>query len=289
MESQGYYDWLKAGKPYTLQKPANELRATIAGYGYVVYHYPNDDHLKATTPEDHTPFSYTGWPNTSRLATRWVGRALDVMPKNDDIKTIAGLAKQIIADKDAKVPGTEWIKYINWTDIDGSCWHVSWQPGKVVRASSDKGHIHISGRDDMDNASTQGYDPVARMSSGGAGGNTDMPLRMGVCNGRYWTGDTVFRRAVRNWPEHEALKAMGGVEKDYGTNFDAMCGEVGRIDADQLASDAAQVPTFTEAQIDQLADQLANEADATVVKQALTDVLTSASVTSQLTVGTPKP
>lgn len=169
MASQGYYDWIAAGSPYVRANPSAQLRAVIQSHGYTVYDYPDQAHLLAATPEDHTPFSETGWPVASR---RWVGHAIDVMPPSavaldKGAVPLVMLARQVIADKDAGVPGTKCIKYINWTDEDGNCWQTSWKPTKKTVRSTDRGHIHISVRSDMDDSNDvieSGWDPVRRAS-----------------------------------------------------------------------------------------------------------------------------
>ncbi len=178
MVSQGYRDWLNAGRPYALIRPAKAVQATLRGYGLTVYDYPNDAHLKANTPEDHTPFSVTGWPGSNR---RWNARALDVMPRSGSAahrKENADIARQLIRDRDAGHPGAMWIKYLNWTNESGVCLQERWTDAgaplrRTTRSSSDKGHIHISGRSDVDNdARADGYDPVARMRNGITGGSS---------------------------------------------------------------------------------------------------------------------
>lgn len=165
MASQGYRDWLNAGRPYHLIRPAKAVQATLRGYGLTVYDFPDDGHLQANTPEDHTPFSATGWPAANK---RWNARALDVMPRSGSLahrKENADIARQIIRDKDAGHPGVAWVKYINWTDEAGNCVQVSWKPSKATKKSTDKGHIHISGRSDVDDdARADGYDPIARLN-----------------------------------------------------------------------------------------------------------------------------
>lgn len=177
MASQGYRDWLKAGRPYALIRPAKSTQATIKKYGITVYDYPNDAHLQANVPEDHTPFSVTGWPvpkgETAATANqRWKARALDIMPRSDSAthrKENADIARQFIRDRDAGYPGVAWIKYLNWTDEDGVCKQERWtdasQPNRrTTRSSSDKGHIHISGRSDVDtDTRADDYDPIRRM------------------------------------------------------------------------------------------------------------------------------
>jgi hypothetical protein len=82
----------------------------------------------------------------------------------------AAIARQLIRDRDAGVPGAMWIKYINWTDESGVCRQERWMDlsaplRRTTRTSTDNGHIHISGRsdvDDDDRADT--YDPIARMT-----------------------------------------------------------------------------------------------------------------------------
>lgn len=158
MPSDAYYDWLDAGEPYEPCRPVKDFVDVIRSHGYTVYHKGDTSHMQAMPPEDHTPFSATGWPIVSK---RWIGHALDIMP--DGPVSLTQLAERIIADRNANVKGVQWIKYINWTDANGKTWHYSWQPTLVKTTSSDKGHIHISARSDMDTSDVvtwTGYDPV---------------------------------------------------------------------------------------------------------------------------------
>lgn len=144
-------DWVAAGKPYTLARPCRELKALLKAAGYIVYDYPDDRHQLADPPEDHTPYSATGWPIAS---ARWVGHAIDVMPGGGPLP-LPVLARRIIAARDAKRPGTEWVKYLNWTDESGRCRHESWKTAtRVTTSSNDKGHLHISARSDYDASDT---------------------------------------------------------------------------------------------------------------------------------------
>jgi hypothetical protein len=173
MASQGYYDWIKAGRPWTLAAPLVQLQRVLQGYGFTVYAYPDESHQKANLPEDHTSYSATGWPNTS---PRWWAFAVDVMPKKSGgMLELASIAQQIIRDKDVGYPGTEWIKYINWTDSTGKTWQTSWKPNKATRTSSDTGHIHVSGRSDKTQATTP-YDPIARLRGQGGRSDEDMGI-----------------------------------------------------------------------------------------------------------------
>lgn len=187
MASQGYTEWVKAGRPYTLIVPARLLQDVLQGHGLTVYDYPDDSHLRAATPEDHTPFSVTGWPGPN---ARWRARALDIMPRSDSEKhrkENADIARQLIRDRNAGVSGVMWIKYLNWTDEEGITRQERWTPNHTTRSSGDDGHVHVSGRSDVDtDTRARGYDPISRMSGLAPGGGDDMgttwtePLTQGV-------------------------------------------------------------------------------------------------------------
>lgn len=163
MATQAYYSWVDDGKPWENCKWLDEIEARLESHGFIVYDYPNVEHQQATYPQDHTAYSYTGWPIDSPYGKAF---ALDIMPRSGEgrgMPELTRLARQIIADKDAKVPGTEGIKYINWTDEQGRIWQTSWKPDKVTKPNTDKGHIHLSGCSDSHAWSSHGYDPYARM------------------------------------------------------------------------------------------------------------------------------
>jgi hypothetical protein len=206
MPTQAYLDWLDAGRPYTLIRPARAVQAALRGYGLTVYDYPNDAHLKASVPEDHTPFSVTGWPGANR---RWRARALDVMPR-DGVPAAAArnenaaIVRQLIRDRDAGVPGAMWIKYINWTDESGVCRQERWMDlsaplRRTTRTSTDNGHVHISGRsdvDDDDRADT--YDPIARMS--GTDEDMDANQAQQLANVHGWLLNYLQGNVTGTWP-----------------------------------------------------------------------------------------
>jgi hypothetical protein len=162
MASAKYYVWVADGRPYRLARPAAALQWVLRGHGLIVYDYPDDDHLQSDPAEDHTPFAATGWPTVSAYG---VGHAVDIMPRNG---TAAGraenaaIARRLIADRNAGVPGVAWIKYLNWTDEQGVCRQERWMPNHTTRSSTDKGHVHVSSRSDCDNDTrAEGYDPLS--------------------------------------------------------------------------------------------------------------------------------
>lgn len=151
--------WLADGSPWKPSTPVADFKATLTRYGFTVYVLGNDDHQHADPPEDHTAFSHTPWPEKQPYPYIL---ACDVMPGGR--VDWRDLGAQVVRDKMAGVPGTEWIKYVNWTDRDGNVWQDSWQPNHVHRRSTDTGHLHFSGRTDFVTSSVAaGYDPVARL------------------------------------------------------------------------------------------------------------------------------
>jgi hypothetical protein len=138
-----------------------------------VYDIGDTRHLDHIPPEDHTPYSETGWPGTTPYG--WV-TAIDIMPPpTKALPSLQQLGRQIHDDRIADVAGVSWLKYMNWgPDNDRSAIHCQWQPNHVQRGSSDVGHIHLSSRSDATQSTVgDNYDPVARLR-GEAEGDGDM-------------------------------------------------------------------------------------------------------------------
>jgi len=150
-----YSGWVADGRPWKTADCIDSFAKTLRARGYTVYVLGDNDHLQAKTPEDHTPYSHTPWPGSQPYP---YVLACDVMPGGQ--WSIASLGARIYADKQAGVPGTEWIKYMNWTDANGDCWHDRWTPTHARSSSSDRGHIHISARTDYVHKATA-YIPFA--------------------------------------------------------------------------------------------------------------------------------
>lgn len=158
--SNAYYEWINAGRPWNPARPIAELTQTLRNRGYTVYILGDDSHATSVPPEDHMPYSATGWPVAS---PRWYIHACDIMPPaaGSGLPDLGRLAQQLVADKDAGA--APWIKYLNVSLPGQPCQHISWQPGKAVTGSNDAGHIHLSIRSDCTQTSIGGYDPVARI------------------------------------------------------------------------------------------------------------------------------
>jgi hypothetical protein len=76
--SRQHQDWINHGSPVSgLCRPLAQLRDVLRGQGWTVYDMGNASHLDAQPPEDHTPYSETGWPGTS---PKWWLHAIDIMP-----------------------------------------------------------------------------------------------------------------------------------------------------------------------------------------------------------------
>lgn len=153
-----YRQWLADGSPWHDAKCIGSFAATMRGRGYTVYTIGAvDTHLDIPVPEDHAPFSHTPWPGPQPYPAVL---ACDIMPGGEvDLATVGA---QIYADKQAGHPGLAWLKYMNWTDADGNCWHDTWMPNHVRRPSTDRGHIHLSARTDYVNTPTS-YDPIEEL------------------------------------------------------------------------------------------------------------------------------
>ncbi|MEV6932613.1 hypothetical protein AB0M46_50110 [Dactylosporangium sp. NPDC051485] len=147
MASPQHRSWLNRGGQWRLCTPGLLLRDTLRAAGYTVYELGNDAHLDHQPPEDHTPFSATGWPGTSPYG---VVMAIDIMPPppGRGLPSLQWLGAQLHSDKAAgRFPP---IKYMNWGPVDDNhAVHCAWQPGHTQTGTTDTGHIHISFRTDM--------------------------------------------------------------------------------------------------------------------------------------------
>jgi hypothetical protein len=151
--------WQRDGAPWRLAKPISDFAATLRRHGYLIGTLGDDRHLNAVPPEDHTPYSQTGWPGTSPYP---VVMAIDIERAPSGVPNTVALGARIVKDKLANHVGTRWIKYINWTDADGNCWNDSWTPNHVRSRSTDRGHVHISCRTDYATSAVAAtYDPLA--------------------------------------------------------------------------------------------------------------------------------
>jgi hypothetical protein len=207
-----YAQWKKDGRPVEFGKALKATGDRVAAHGYTVYYIGNEQHLTHTPPEDHTPFSATGWPGTHPYPYIL---AMDIMPprkgqvskiNGKPLPTLQRLSAQLYADKQTNVPGARFVKYMNWepeANNAGPSYHETWTPSHARRSSSDRGHTHVSSRTDFaTSAMSDGYDLVAR-----AQGETDdmdakdlddwIASRNGAKDG---TPESKQRNLIRAWP-----------------------------------------------------------------------------------------
>jgi hypothetical protein len=174
MASQAYYNWVSDGKPKRFSRPITAIADRLQEHGYTVYQEGNQAHLTHEPPEDHTFFSATGWPGKSPYP---YCNAMDIMPPDagqkskltgERLPSLQLLSAQLYADKQAKHPGVAFLKYMNSEPAGnntGPCYHDSWTPDHSRINSTDRGHIHISGRSDsVTSTLSDDYDLVARVT-----------------------------------------------------------------------------------------------------------------------------
>jgi hypothetical protein len=181
--TSAYHRWDRDGRPWKPARPVKALAERLKAHGYTCYIIGSDDrsHLQADFPEDHSPFSKTGWPGPNPYP---FVLALDVMPPKkghrskidgQPLPSLQALGRQLRADKMSGHRGVAWLKYMNHEperDWGGPCWHESWQPLYRRRGTEDRGHIHMSCRTDFHlSAAADDYDPVARIRAGSEGGD----------------------------------------------------------------------------------------------------------------------
>lgn len=159
--SAAYKNWLTRGRPCKLSTPVADFSAYLHKHGYPVGTVGDARHMTHVPPEDHTPFSATGWPGHNTYGYVY---AIDIMPPSPQsgLPSLARLAALMSADRNAG--HVLWIKYMNWTPAGKSCVHESWQPKRAVRASDDVGHIHVSVCSNFTLSHIAAtYDPIGRL------------------------------------------------------------------------------------------------------------------------------
>ena len=140
-----YYAWDRLGRPL---EPCQPIRDTVnrlklafprAAAANLFSWHANEEHYQAEPPQDHTPFSATGWPLDS---PQWVVFATDVMHRPDLGVDCNVLFAYWLAE--AKAGRMPWLKYMIWQakryDVRNQ-----WRP---VASSGHFDHIHKSTRTD---------------------------------------------------------------------------------------------------------------------------------------------
>lgn len=152
-----YYAWDRLGRPLEPAQPVREfvekmrLAYPRAAAANQFSWYANESHYTAEPPQDHTPFSETGWPLVS---PRWVVFATDVMHRPDlGVDCFALFAYWLAEAKAGRMP---WLKYMIWRakryDVRNR-----WAPAD---ASDHFDHVHLSSRTDHQHTSLGSWSPA---------------------------------------------------------------------------------------------------------------------------------
>lgn len=139
-----YAPWVAAGRQFMLAQPIAEAVAQLtAAYPKMpdLFGTIGDlAHLEAATPQDHTPYSQTGWPVAAPYG---VVTAMDIMHRPElgvDCDQI--FAHLLASVKDTSAP---WVKYIIWKRKIYDT-RQRWVPQP---ADNHDDHLHISARTDF--------------------------------------------------------------------------------------------------------------------------------------------
>jgi len=156
------------------------MKAAFPRAAFTFGWYANNTHYQAVPPQDHTPFSATGWPVAS--PKYWVF-ATDVMHRPDLGVDCGVLFPYWLAE--AKAGRMPWLKYLIW---QATIYDVrnNWQP----QASSEHfDHIHLSARTDYQLKGLGGWSVIQEddmpkfwRAPNGACGSTNGPWRFGYSN-----------------------------------------------------------------------------------------------------------
>lgn len=128
MATKAYHAWVSAGRPWKLAQPIAELEAWARANGFnVLGTIGNEEHLQASTPQDHTPFSATAHPVP---LPAYVVCAIDLADER-------ALGAALLAG--ARAGRFPWLKYIN---AGGK--HYGYRDGFQSSTPNSDRHNHLS-------------------------------------------------------------------------------------------------------------------------------------------------
>lgn len=152
MAVAAYYTWDAAGRPWREAVWAKETNAKLeAAFPEAVFgSIGNEAHLQAEPPQDHTPFSQTGWPVPHPYP--WVN-AIDVMHNRGGVDCNVLFPYWLAEAKAGRMP---WLKYMIWQakryDVRNN-----WVP---VASSGHFDHVHKSGLSSRVTTSIGAWSPL---------------------------------------------------------------------------------------------------------------------------------
>lgn len=159
MATQAYHDWVAAGRPFNLATPIKEYLAAFhaAGWPFDTLGTIGDEaHLQAARPQDHCPFSVTGWPDPNRYPYVCAFDAGHDPANGRDMNPVVAYWLS-----EARAGRTPWVKYIVWR---GQIYDVrdGWA---ALPAVGHFDHAHMSIRTDWTGRSIGTFKPVGRITA----------------------------------------------------------------------------------------------------------------------------
>lgn len=212
MATSEYNAWNAKGRPYTVALPIKQFvdQARAAGIG-ILGVIGNESHLKANTPEDHTPFSHTAWP---RALPGYVVTACDIAdgPWSDRILATA---------KDGRLPQ---VKYLNFRGH-----HYNVKRGWQQESSGDQ-HLHISVRTDHLNTPLA-VNPFVAQAAPAKKGDAVAILGRTQADATVYLGDGFKCRPVTSMDQANRYAAAGAIWWTVYPDKETMFAEIGRPEA----------------------------------------------------------
>jgi hypothetical protein len=241
MASTAYYEWVAAGRPLSPALPVREtveqLQAAFpaAAAKSQFSWYADEAHYQAIPPQDHTPFSATGWPLSS---PRWIVFATDVMHRPDLGVNCYALFNYWITE--ARAGRMPWMKYFIW---QAKIYDV--RNGWNAQTGSDHyDHVHLSMRTDWVNKGLGSWSITPRRGDDMIFAISDGP-RKGAAGraggGTYEFADTGTQ--LEQW-----RRDQGGAGTVMVTEADIAAGRIG-VEVKQLTTGALPGSAVTEAQV----------------------------------------
>jgi len=143
MTTAAYYSWHNDGRPVTPAQPIRDvvvrLKSAFPRAAHLFSWYADEAHYQADMPQDHTPFSATGWPLANPYPYVFATDAAHRPDLGVDGHTL--FAHWIGEARAGRMP---WLKYMIWQariyDVRNG-----W---REQSSSGHYGHIHLSARTD---------------------------------------------------------------------------------------------------------------------------------------------
>lgn len=245
MTTQAYWDWVADGRPFKLATPIAEYLAAFKAAGWPTGSLGtigDTAHLQADHPQDHTPFSATGWPLPSEYPYVHAFDAGHLPDSGHDMRPVVAywLAE-------ARAGRSPWVKYIVWR---GQIFDV--RNGWDAEPASDHfDHAHVSIRTDWTHTSIGTWKPVEK----GSAVTTST------------TGTQVWEHTIGSPALGKTMSAADWLKYAYEAQVDVLRVEAG---VKALSAAVAALPGQTQASVDPQAI-----ADALAANEAFVNVLAS--------------